>query len=93
MRRQTRRSRPAPHAEALYTRANILRDLGRMAEALADYEQALAIQPAHLHALNGAAQAALALCDWPKVETLTPRVKQNAASGPGPDPALCTSGL
>ncbi|HEY8253413.1 MAG TPA: tetratricopeptide repeat protein [Rhizomicrobium sp.] len=70
------------HAEALYTRANILRDLGRMAEALAGYEQALAIQPAHLHALNGAAQAALALCDWAKVETLTPRLKQNAAAGP-----------
>jgi len=70
------------HAEALYTRANILRDLGRMAEALADYEQVLAIQPAHLHALNGAAQAALALCDWPKVEALTPRVKNNASSGP-----------
>jgi predicted O-linked N-acetylglucosamine transferase (SPINDLY family) len=70
------------HAEALYTRANILRDLGRMAEALADYEQVLAIQPTHVHALNGAAQAALALCDWPKVETLTPRLKDNAASGP-----------
>ena len=70
------------HAEALYTRANILRDMGRMAEALADYEQVLAIQPAHLHALNGAAQAALTLCDWPKVEALTPRLKDNAANGP-----------
>jgi predicted O-linked N-acetylglucosamine transferase (SPINDLY family) len=70
------------HAEALYTRANILRDLGHMAEALADYEQVLTIQPAHLHALNGAAQAALALCDWPKVEALTPRLRQNAAAGP-----------
>ena len=70
------------HAEALYTRANILRDLGRMAEALADYEQVLAIQPAHLHALNGAAQAALALCDWPKVQELTLRLKDNAATGP-----------
>ena len=70
------------HAEALYTRANILRDLGRVAEALAAYERVLAIQPAHPHALNGAAQAALTLCDWPKVEALTPRLKQNAATGP-----------
>jgi predicted O-linked N-acetylglucosamine transferase (SPINDLY family) len=70
------------HAEAIYTRANILRDLGRMAEALAAYEQVLAAQPAHLHALNGAAQAALALCDWRKVDTLTPRLKENAANGP-----------
>ena len=70
------------HAEALYTRANILRDLGRMTEALAGYEQVLATQPAHPHALNGAAQAALALCDWAKTDALTPRLKQNAAAGP-----------
>lgn len=70
------------HAKALYTKANILRDLGRMAEALAVYEQVLAAEPAHPHALNGAALAALALCDWRKVESLAPRLKENAKSGP-----------
>ncbi len=76
--RPRRLPRQPGHAEALYTRANILRDLGRMAEALAGYEQA----GAHPNALNGAAQAALALCDWQKVETLAPRLKANAAQGP-----------
>jgi predicted O-linked N-acetylglucosamine transferase (SPINDLY family) len=70
------------HAEALYARANILRDLGRMAEALAGYEQVMQGQPAHLHALSGAAQVALALCDWVKTDALAPRLKDNAANGP-----------
>jgi protein O-GlcNAc transferase len=69
-------------AEALYVRGNVLRDLGRLDEALASYEQTLAANPAHLYALNGAAHMALALCDWKRVAALSPRVKQNAGSGP-----------
>jgi predicted O-linked N-acetylglucosamine transferase (SPINDLY family) len=68
-------------AEALYVRGNVLRDLGRLGEALASYEQALAANPAHQHALNGAAQTALALCDWKRVAALLPRVKENAGGG------------
>ncbi len=69
-------------AEALYVKANILRDLKRLDEALMHYEQALAVNPAHLHALNGMAQMALGLCDWQRVAALGPRLMDNAANGP-----------
>ena len=69
-------------AEALYIKANILRDLNRLDEALALYEQALASNPAHRHALNGAAQMALGLCDWRRMADLGPRLRENAANGP-----------
>jgi len=42
----------------------VLTDLGRLDAALESYEAALAASPDHPHALNGAARAALALCDW-----------------------------
>jgi predicted O-linked N-acetylglucosamine transferase (SPINDLY family) len=61
--------------EALYIRANILRDMGRLAEALAVYEQA----DGHPHALSGAAQTALALCDWERA--LAPRLKEAVQTG------------
>ncbi len=64
-------------AESLYVRGNILRDMGRMAEALTSYEQALAANPTHPHALNGMAQAALSLCDWPRTAQLAPRLTEN----------------
>jgi protein O-GlcNAc transferase len=64
-------------AEGLYVQGNILRDQGRMEEALASYEQALAANPAHPHALNGMAQAALSLCDWQRTAALAPRLKEN----------------
>jgi predicted O-linked N-acetylglucosamine transferase (SPINDLY family) len=69
-------------AEALYIKANTLRDLKRLDEALAHYEMTLAADPAHQHALTGAAQMALGLCDWQRVDALGPRVKDNAANGP-----------
>ncbi len=73
----------APHsADALYIKANVLRDMKRLDEALAHFEQTLAANPAHQHALTGAAQMALSLCDWERVEALRPQVTDNAASGP-----------
>jgi protein O-GlcNAc transferase len=69
-------------AEALYIKANILRDLRQLDEALAHYELTLAANPAHQHAPTGAAQMALGLCDWRRVDALGPRVKDNAANGP-----------
>ena len=56
--------------------------MGRLEEALHLYEQALAANPAHAHALNGAAQMALTLCDWQRVDALWPQVKANAPGGP-----------
>jgi len=72
-----------PHsADALYIKANVLRDLKRLDEALAHFEQTLAANPAHQHALTGAAQMALSLCDWKRVEPLRLQVMDNAAGGP-----------
>jgi protein O-GlcNAc transferase len=68
-------------AEGLYVQGNILRDMGRMEDALAGYEQALAANPAHPHALNGMAQAALSLCDWPRAAALAPRLKESIETG------------
>jgi predicted O-linked N-acetylglucosamine transferase (SPINDLY family) len=68
-------------AEALYVKANVLRDLGRTGEALAAYEATLKSNPAHPHALNGAAQVARIVCDFKRVEALTPQVIQNAPRG------------
>ena len=68
-------------AEALYVKANVLRDLGRTGEALAAYEATLKSNPAHPHALNGAAQVARIVCDFKRVEALTPQVIQNAPGG------------
>jgi protein O-GlcNAc transferase len=68
-------------AEALYVRANALTDLERPQEALGSYEQALAANPAHPHALNGAARAALALCDWPRTAVLGPRLRSEILAG------------
>jgi len=69
-------------ADALYIKANVLRDTKRPDEALAHFEQTLTANPAHQHALTGAAQMALSLCDWERVDTLRPKVTDNAASGP-----------
>lgn len=63
-------------AEALYVKANILSEMGRKAEALEAYEAALAANPGHAHALNGAATAALNLCDWPRVAAFKPRLEE-----------------
>ncbi len=68
-------------AEALYVKANVLRDLGRTGEALEAYEATLKSNPAHPHALNGAAQVARIVCDFKRVEALTPQVIQNAPGG------------
>jgi protein O-GlcNAc transferase len=64
-------------AEALYIKGNILRDMGRLQDALAAYEEA-GNQP---HALNGAAQAALALCDWERTAALGPRLREAVQTG------------
>lgn len=72
----------ANSAEALYIKANIMRDMKRPQEALACFDQTLAANPAHQHALTGAAQMALTLCDWQRVEALRPRVLDSAAHGP-----------
>jgi protein O-GlcNAc transferase len=67
--------------EALYLRGNVLADLGRLDAALESHDAALAANPDHPHALNGAARAALILCDWARTATLAPQLVQAVATG------------
>jgi predicted O-linked N-acetylglucosamine transferase (SPINDLY family) len=68
-------------AEALYVKGNVLRDLGRLADAQACFERALAVAPDNAFALNGLAQMTAALCDWPKMAALAPRLESDVAAG------------
>ena len=55
------------HVEALNNRGNALKDLRRNEEAIADFEKALALAPDHHLAFGGLADAALKICDWPRM--------------------------
>lgn len=68
-------------AEALYVKGTILTACARHGEALAQYEAALAADARHPRALNGAAAAALALCDWPRVDVYRPRLEAAVLDG------------
>ncbi|MBO0718127.1 MAG: tetratricopeptide repeat protein, partial [Rhizobiales bacterium] len=58
------------HVEALNNRGNVFRDLRRYQEAGADFERALALVPEHRYAFGGLADAALKICDWPRMESI-----------------------
>ena len=68
-------------AEALYVKANVLRDLGRLNEARSCYERVLMVAPGHNLALNGLAQVTVALCDWPGMAALAPRLTSDIMAG------------
>jgi predicted O-linked N-acetylglucosamine transferase (SPINDLY family) len=53
--------------EALNNRGNALKDLRRNEEAIADFEKALTLAPDHRLAFGGLADAALKICDWPRM--------------------------
>jgi protein O-GlcNAc transferase len=53
--------------DAHYNRAALLKSMGRFEESLAGYDAALALAPNHPDACD-AAEAALAVCDWARVE-------------------------
>ncbi len=57
-----------------YNRGVALGHSQRFAEALAAFEAVLAADPRHPYALSAAANAALNLCDWPKVEVFEERI-------------------
>jgi predicted O-linked N-acetylglucosamine transferase (SPINDLY family) len=64
-------------ADALYNRGNALTELSRPAEALADYERALEIDPHHPNALIGLANAALQIGDWQRTPALADRIRDD----------------
>ncbi len=51
-------------------RGYALQELNRFAEALASFETVMALDPTHKHALGGAADCALKLCDWTRRQEL-----------------------
>jgi predicted O-linked N-acetylglucosamine transferase (SPINDLY family) len=55
------------HVEVLNNRGNALKDLRRSEEAIADFEKALSLAPDHRLAFGGLADAALKICDWPRM--------------------------
>ena len=69
------------YAEALFSRADVLSELKRYGEAIAGYENAIAAWPDHPHALSGLADAALAICDWTRTETIAARLTAGLAGG------------
>jgi predicted O-linked N-acetylglucosamine transferase (SPINDLY family) len=52
-----------------------LRELGHLAEALASFEQALAIKPDHRYAFASLATAARQLCDWKRSAVLDDQIR------------------
>ncbi len=87
------------NSQVRYNRGVALGHMKRFAEALAEFEATLVADPCHPHALSAAANAALNLCDWPKVKLLGDRiaraVTENSAViapftllGTSDDPAL-----
>ncbi len=60
-------------------RAYALQELNRFEEALASFERALALDPDHRHALGGAADCALKLCDWTRRRELAAALRRQVA--------------
>jgi len=61
-------------------RATLLTSMKRFDEALSGYDGALALAPDHPEAF-GAAEAALAICDWGRVEKIAAAVPSAIAAG------------
>ncbi|HEX4026401.1 MAG TPA: tetratricopeptide repeat protein [Rhizomicrobium sp.] len=72
------RHQPA-NGKAHYNRGVALGHMQRFSEALAEFETVLAAHPRHPHALSAAANAALNLCDWPKVKLFGERIARAVA--------------
>jgi protein O-GlcNAc transferase len=56
-----------------------LQELDRFEAALASFESALALDPNHRHALGGAADCALKLCDWTRREELAGELRRQVS--------------
>lgn len=67
------------NAAAPYNQVNTLVRLGRFAEALTVCDSMRAAFPRHPYALSAAANAALTLCDWPRVAALKDEIARAVA--------------
>jgi protein O-GlcNAc transferase len=70
--------RPAD-SKARYNRGVALGQMQRFADGLAEFEAVLATDPRHRYALSAAANAALNLCDWPRVRLFGEKLVQAVA--------------
>jgi protein O-GlcNAc transferase len=66
--------------DARYNRATLLKSMNRFEEALAGYDKALALAQNHPEAY-GAAEAALAICDWARVARAAAGLVADIAEG------------
>jgi protein O-GlcNAc transferase len=69
------------HVEAHSDRGFVLRELGRIEEALAAFEAAVALKSDHRMAFGGLAQAALYLGDWDLMARIGAQLKTRIAEG------------
>jgi protein O-GlcNAc transferase len=63
------------HAETRFSRGDALNAIKRYEDAIASYEKAIALRPDHPYAFSGLAEAALSICDWPRIAELAPRLE------------------
>ena len=71
-----------PHYTAAWlNKAEALQVLGRHVQACAAYRQVLLLSPDEALALGGLAQSLAALCDWPELDAVRPRVLACVAAG------------
>jgi protein O-GlcNAc transferase len=68
-------------SNAQYFRGFVLQDLRRYRCSLAAFETLLAREPDNRYALGGLANAALCLCDWPRIESLMQRMADGIEGG------------
>src|SRR5262249_6964588 len=71
---------------ALSKRGDSFAKLKRYNEALANFEEALAVDPGHTEAFSGLAAAARAACDWERTAKVSGELPRRAAAGQFIDP-------
>jgi protein O-GlcNAc transferase len=81
------------HAETLANSGAGLQNLKRFADAGREFRKLEMVAPEHKYLLGGLAISALALCDWPVLEKLKPRLEAEVMSGKSIVPPFTLLGL
>jgi protein O-GlcNAc transferase len=69
------------NADALYSRGASRMELNRIAEAVADYEAALTLEPDHPHVYSALLRSHIAVCDWDRVEGMAGELQRRLEDG------------
>lgn len=78
------------YADAWLNLGNAFYDLSRLEEAGRCYAEVSAREPGNVHALNGCANVALRLCDWPAVAAVAAQSETAIRDGLAAGPPLLT---